>query len=127
VRRIISTGKTHGIIKKDTGELVAWCLLYDYGGLAMLQTREVNLFHFPFPSFLFYDSVVSLKAYRGQGIGKIIVKSFLSKLFQEFSFSAPPFGFIETDNESSLKLFQSLGFQKTMDILWVGLNFWENR
>jgi RimJ/RimL family protein N-acetyltransferase len=100
VRRIITQGRTIGLENEQTGELVAWCVTYDYGALGMLQTKETH---------------------RGKGLGRIAVKLMITKLFKECDYSSQAFCFIEAQNVASMRLFESLGFRKSADSLWAGL------
>jgi len=86
----------------DNGELVAWVLTNHNGSIGMLHTLE---------------------AHRHRGLAKALVVRLLPLWMSSGGFNCPPFCYIHPDNQASMRVFSSLGFQKKADVEWLGLDF----
>lgn len=80
------------------GELVAWCIVYKNGSVGMLYTKE---------------------EFRGRGFARVAAASVSSRLA---SAGFQPYCHIVADNDASMRLFASLGFERCQagDCEWVG-------
>lgn len=83
------------------GELVSWCLIYRYGALGMLFTKE---------------------GYRKRGYARYLVGALTLQLYQagRLTAPAPPPPFAYT-SDSSRELFRSLGYEYALTCTWIGL------
>lgn len=75
----------------------------------------------PVDSVYIVIMIVLVQGYRGQGIAGNCVSAIIEKRPKDLF---PVFCFIESSNESSKKLFHKLGFMKSSDVVWTGI---ENR
>ncbi|XP_055375764.1 uncharacterized protein LOC129608331 [Condylostylus longicornis] len=94
MKRLIRYNPSIGAYRKDTGELMAWCLCQVVGSLGSLQVKE---------------------QYLRQGLGALLVKS-MSKIFMNCGMES--FAAVVVNNIASDNMFKKLGFEKTDIIYW---------
>lgn len=79
----------------DSNELLAWCLRYDNGSLAMLQVGDQHM---------------------RKGFGSLITKAISKKIAVEFDSDVT--AMIVTENQTSINMFTKLGFVATGAHTW---------
>jgi RimJ/RimL family protein N-acetyltransferase len=92
-----------GHMGRGEGELVSWCMIYDYGALGMLHT---------------------IPGHRGRGLAKAAVQALLLLIRESpTDMRCPPFCYIERSNDASRAVFTKLGFLRIDDALWAGMRY----
>lgn len=79
-------------------QLIAWCLRYDNGGLAILQVDQ---------------------HYLKRGFGSLVAKSISKKIAHESDCDV--ISLVLHENKKSINLFKKLGFEEASEHTWFGL------
>ena len=91
MRQRIENQPTASIVKEDTGEMIAWGILYDYNSVGALHVRA---------------------GYRRLGLGSALVCNLAQK---SWSVWHHPFAYIEFGNSASQRMFTKLGWRRVSD------------
>ncbi len=92
-RSRIASGPGFGLRK--WGRLIAWMLTHEDGSMGILHTLE---------------------GWRRRGYGRGVASALTEKIIEE---GKRPFCFVLQDNEPSVRLFESLGFQRVAECFWL--------
>lgn len=92
-RSRIASGPGFGLRKG--GGLISWMLTHEDGSMGMLHTLE---------------------QWRRRGYGRGVASALAKRIMEE---GKRPFCFVLQDNEPSVRLFESLGFQRVTECFWL--------